>query len=1318
MAARSREIEVRRVLDLCVSTLEQRDLLHLFLTDGRAVVRHATMPVALASVGDGPALGHMLLTGPVGEFLMRSPLRGLRLRLPMAFDSWPWEQASVGGAPLGESFAVSRHLLTADGEDDEDDADKYLDALAPESDALQWLQCSCSHGATEATAPVVPGLMWHHWEPTGPRALTPPDTWTSCQVVRMSEAWPALLALQVDAPQMARLWIVDDGAPAADPSWVHARCRDGDGVLVLPSRAPGEPDIAPALCVPLAAGLTVAEAVRRLRCTERGDWARARLYGCADLPLVQPRGTSAGDDVRRQVTALSFDVVNSTSLMARIGEELYARRLSRLHERIRQQVLAHGGKAGDPQGNDGVMCFFGHPVATEDSAVRAVTAALAISALGTRSGMPLRVGMATGQVVVHQGQPFGTRVHLAARLQHAAEVGGVLVCDLTQSLTSHAFEFGVRKNYLNLKGFANASKAFAVRAARPRTSEHLGPRLLPLVGRSQELGLLETLWGEAVQRQPRVVLVRGEAGIGKTRLLREMRQRLRGLGHEPLEFRCSVDGSFSAFHGVADALVRLLGLTRLDGGGLDLARIEQALPPAMRSPETAALVAGVITMSATDARQTPERLRERTLEVLVAWFWLEAQSSPMCLIVEDLHWIDPSTGEFLERLMAHGPGLAAMLVLTQRSDAQAVWQPHHVDRHIELQGLGEEAARQLIAHACRPQILPTTVVRQLAARSDGVPLFLEESARMAAEQHSEATPTTGLVLDVPARLQDLLMLRLDRLGSAKRFAQWGAVLGRAFPLALLTRVLAEAGERHLPQDIEAPLAQLVRSGLLIEIERPDGPELLFKHALVRDVAYQSLWQSERRRMHETTAIVLRQHSAALVQRQPELLALHLAEAGAHADALLLWERAARNAAARSAHGETISHLQQAMDLLPRLTDEGQRHHTELRLCLLMASRLIATEGYGAEAVARVYARAAELVAEVGDPQARLKIELGLEGYHLMRADFAAARGCADRAVAMARDNGDVLGHVQTGWAMANVLFHQGALVSALQRMDECLARYRPDMHRAAGVQNPAVMCLCYAAWGLWNHGHADTALERIASVLQLAQDCDHPFSIGEAHAFAASVLHFRGETAAALAHAEQGVAVCAEAGFSVWHAHARIMRGRLWCEQGRSTEGLDEMRAGYAQWVRTGAEVTRPFYLAMQAEGLALVGDFAQALVLVHDALTRVARTGERYHEPELRRLSGELAWRLDLGAAVAAEATLQEALELARRQQTLAFELRSACSLARLWRAQGRSAAARALLASVLARCVQGQGTRDVREAQALLAALVDSSLDEGVPA
>lgn len=1296
---------MRRALDLCVSTLADGEQLHLFLTDGRTLMRHALAPLPDSAVWrgavPGAALWQALLPGAVGDYLARTVQRPLRLRLPIVLDGLPWEQAMHGGVPLCDLFHVSRQLRHSDA-DEADEADEIDgDGGPPEADALQWLQCS---RAGRVAMPLVPGVVWHHWRSGGEATEAPPATWTACQVVRLATPWTVQAVAGARQLRTARLWILDAGSVAADGAWLLAVCRQGAGVLVLPARDPGTPDPATALCSLLAAGQTVAEAVRELRDRAQGPWLRARLYGCVDRPLVQARA-AAPDDERRQVTSLSVDVVDSTSLMVQIGEELYARRLSRLHERIRQQVAAHGGMASDHQGNDGVMCYFGHPVATEDAATRAVTAALALSALGSRAGMPLRVGLATGQVVVHQGLPFGARVHLAARLQQAAEVGGVLVCELTRALAEHAFAFGARRSLRDLKGFSHGGKAYAVLGAQTRTAEAHRPRLAPLLGRQAELAQLEDLWTQVQPGRPRVAMVRGEPGIGKSRLLRELRQRLRGQGHEPLEMRCRPDGGLSPFHGVADALTRLLGLDAADAENIDPARIEQALPPALRSPQAAALVAGVVSAPAGVAsEQTPERLRERTLQLLVAWFRHVAQASPLCLVVEDLHWIDPSTGEFLQRLLADAADLGLLLVLTQRSDTVSAWQPPHADLQVELVGLSDAAARQLVAHACRPQVLPAGMVRQLAQRADGVPLFLEESARMAAEQHALAAALAGPALDVPARLQDLLMLRLDRLGNAKRLAQWGAVLGRSFPRALLERVLAEAGEHHAQETLHTLMAQLTRSGMVIEVARADGPELLFKHALVRDVAYQSLWQTERRRMHEITAVVLRRHSGALAQNRPELLALHLTEAGASADALGLWERAARLAAARSAHLETIGHLQQAMALLPQLSDVAERNRTELRLSLLLASRLIATEGYGAAPVAKAYARAAELAATQDEPAARLKIVLGLEGYHFMRADFDTARGYADRAIAMAEAMDDPVVRVQSGWALANVLFHQGVLVSALGRMDHCLAQYRPDMHRAASVQNPAVMCLCYSAWGLWNHGLADTALARIAQVLQLAEASAHRFSIGEAHAFAASVRHFRGETEAALRHAEQCIAVCEEGGFAVWLAHARIMRGRLWCEQGRVQDGVQEMQAGYAQWVRSGAEVTRPFYLAMQAEGLALAGDLPQALAVVRDALARVERTGERYHEADLHRLHGELLLREDPAATQAAEASLQQALAFARTQQTLGFELRAACALARLWLGHGRAAEAQALLAEVLSRCTEGQDTRDLRVAQALL--------------
>ncbi len=552
------------------------------------------------------------------------------------------------------------------------------------------------------------------------------------------------------------------------------------------------------------------------------------------------------------------------------------------------------------------------------------------------------------------------------------------------------------------------------------------------------------------------------------------------------------------------------------------------------------------------------------------------------------------------------------------------------------------------------------------------------------------------------------MARLDRLESAKPVAQVGAAIGRGFSLALMQAVLAHNSSPVRVDELATRLATLTTSGLLIKKGEIADARFFFKHALVRDAAYQSLWERDRKRLHRTIAIVVGEKFPDLVESQPELLAYHYTEAGMHVEAVSYRERAARRAAARSAHAEAISHLGGGLELIASLPAAPERDRAELRLRLLLAGQLIATEGYGADQVGQVYARAAELCRSVGDESALMKIQLGLEGYHFMRADFEQARAIAAQAAAMVSGATDPLRRLQSTWAVANILFHQGELLAAVEHMDACLDEYGRLQHRPKAVQDPGIMCLCYSAWGKWQLGYPDQALERARRVVALSESLNHKFSMGEAYGFCTAVRHFRGENAQALECAERAIQICKDNGFAVWLAHAKLMRGRIVAELGDAEAGIEDMSQAYDMWAETGAVVTTPFYLALQAEGLALAGRPDDGLALLQRAFDIVCKYGERYYEAEIRRLLGELTLQ---SAALhgrsedsAAERWFLGALAFAQEKQLHSLGLRSAISLARLRIAQGRSMEALQILQPAYAWFEEGRGTRDLEQARTLI--------------
>ncbi len=570
---------------------------------------------------------------------------------------------------------------------------------------------------------------------------------------------------------------------------------------------------------------------------------------------------------------------------------------------------------------------------------------------------------------------------------------------------------------------------------------------------------------------------------------------------------------------------------------------------------------------------------------------------------------------------------------------------------------------------------------------------------------------------MPGTLQDLLNARLDQLPQAKRAAQVGGALGRAFPQALIEAVNAHAASPIHLAALDPLLSALVQAGLLNAEQQGAQRIYSFRHALVRDAAHQSMLERDRRRLHGAIAAVLQAHFGPLCDSQPELLALHQEQAGQWAEALAGWERAARHAARRSAHHEATAHLKRALGLLARPHDSAKdgpdaapwpdRDATELRLQLLLSGLLIATQGYGADQVGAVYDRALVLARSVGDQGALHKLRLGLEGYHFMRGDFARAQAIADEVTASLGAQPDPQARLQASWAHANILFHQGQLPQAVALTDRCLADYRQGGHRASTVQDPGVMCLCYSSWALWEMGRADAALDRARQGVALAEQLQHPFSLGQALGFLAVAHYFRGELAPGLLAARRAIGVCEAGGFVQWLAHARVLHGRLRAALGEVDAGLAEMARGQAQWAATGAVVTQPFYAVLRAEGLALAGRPDEALLLVRDAQALIARHGERYFEPEVLRLMGQLLHSSGRDSGGQALAWLEDALAKARALQLPGLALRAAVALAPLWAQGGRRAEALALLDTSLADAPEGAHTADPQQARALRAAL-----------
>ena len=1368
---------------LALTLLLNGDHIIALLSDARSVARCGSMPVSaellqalqaasnelLTLQGHDPAgeshgdaarrasrarqlgarIGQAAIPASVQAYLADTPLRSLDLQLGGELAGIAWECVFNGHDFLGQKFYIARHLvqeathlaqrsiridrdlmrvlLVHGDRDGHADAARRMAQRLSRIDGLSVSLASCAELPRDEILHSIENSDVVHFPGTlADDDLAAPDLHDIAALVRV----PALLVCHA-TPARAGL----DGLPPHHRLALAAACN-GLSLVVCPRPSSAafdegdQPDFVGQLYRALVQGQPIGRAIREAT----GQSSEADHSACgprhtsyADGMLVlAPTGLiGMQENSHRQVTTMSYDLAGSTRLLASLGAEKYSELLDQYHARCARIVTRWGGMASNPQGSDGIMCYFGLPVAHEHSALQCLRSAVEILHAVAELGLLVRIGVVTGPVVVRAGQPVGVSIHLAARLQSIAEPGHIVLSESTHRLVQHRFDTLRLNNLPQLKGFEQPGAVYRLVGEKRQLVNAFdsAPQASPFVARQDAMAWLHGHWQKASGGMPGAVMVWGGAGIGKSRLISEFKRRHVTSPSRALECRCTPEHTQSAFHPLIDLLLRLFNIVEADAMPARLAKIESGLSAIGGGAEAAGVMAGLLSVSVEAGpggdrgtvlpQHSAEKQRQRTLELLTGLLAHRASSSPVCLVFEDVQWLDPSSREFLRHLMQRASGLPLLLLLTQREDVAMPRDMGFALDELELKGLSADDARQLIIAASGTTTVPGEVIGLLTEKADGVPLFIEESTRMVVELQAAGGGTlSALKLSVPGTIQDLLMARLDRLAEAKALAQLGSVIGREFSLSLMEAILGHASAPIRTGQLQGRLGALVASGLVVEKRSPLGTNYYFKHALVRDAAYQSLWERDRRRFHLAIALVLSEQFPDLVATQPEMAARHYAGAAMPARAIEHLERASRLALSRSAHEEAITHLASGLSLLADLPADETRDRAELRLQLLLAGQLIATEGYGAERVGLVYQRAAELCRASGDNAALLKVHLGLEGYYFMRADFQQAHVIARQVASLVAVSPDPMRRLQATWALGNVLFHQGELLQAVDHMDACLADYRLVPRGRGAVQDPGLMCLCYSAVAKWELGHPDEALERARSAVALSAELKHKFSAGEAYGFLAMVQYFRGEFDEVLQNAAQAKAICEEGGFAVWLAHAKLLHGRARVALGEVDAGNAEMAEGYAEWVATGAMVTRGFYLVLRAEGAAAAGRPEEGLALLRVAMDVVTRCGERYYEAEIRRLTGDLLLRQaerDGGEArqrarSEAQAWFASARALAAEKGMASLSLRIATSQARLDVHQGRAGQARAELQAAIEAVHGGRGTHDLRAGEALL--------------
>jgi predicted ATPase/class 3 adenylate cyclase len=1049
-----------------------------------------------------------------------------------------------------------------------------------------------------------------------------------------------------------------------------------------------------------------------------------------DTPPAEPR---TSDAEHRQLTVMFCDLVGSTPLAEQLDPE-DLRQVVRTYQQTCAEVIQRfEGHIAQFLG-DGLLIYFGWPHAHEDDAQRAVRAGLgileAMDTLHTRlernKGLRLavRVGIHTGLVVVgemggrgrQEQLALGEAPNVAARLQELAEPNTVLISAATHRLVQGYFTMAALGSQM-LKGVAAPVPVYrilGVSAAQSRLDAAAITGLAPLVGRESEVALLLERWAQSQAGLGQVVLLSGEAGIGKSRLVQVMKAHLAGEPLTRLEWRGSPYHQLSPLYPVITHLHRLLRWRQDEAPDEKLRKLEVVLDElGVSLPEAVPLLAALLSLPVPERYPpltlTPQRQRQKTLEALLLWLLAEAKRQAVLFIVEDLHWLDPSTLEFLGLLIDQGPMACILTLLTCRPEFQPPWPRRAQLTQLTLSRLPPSQAEVMVAQVAGGKPLPAEVRQQVVAKTDGVPLFVEELTKMVLEtgllqeredRYELAGPFPALA--IPATLHDSLMARLDRLGPVKAVAQLGATLGRTFSYELLRAVSSLDKEM-----LQRALAELVQAELLYQQGVPPQATYLFKHALIQDAAYQSLLKSRRQQYHQRIAQVLAAQFPELGETQPELLAHHLTEAGSIAQALPYWQRAGQRSIQRSANLEAIAQLTKALELLETLPETPGRTRQELDLHTALGPALIATKGYAALEVEHAYARARELCQHVGETPQLFPVLFGLRLFYQQRAEFHTARELEVQLFHLAQRVQDPALLAVAHQALGATLYWLGELTQARAHLEQGIALYDPQQHRAlisGAIQDSGVTCLAFVARVLWLLGYPDQALQRSQDALTRARELSHPFSLAYALGCTAAVHQLRREGQAAQERAEAAMVLSCEQGFALWLALGTFLRGWALAAQGQPAAGLAQLRQGLAAYQAMGTEVAQSYLLALLAEAYVKGGEAEEGLCILAEALAAVHRHGERFYEAELHRLKGQLLRLQVVSDEPEAETCFHQALDIARRQQAKSLELRAAMSLSRLWHQQGRRPEAYELLAPIYGWFTEGFDTADLQEAKALL--------------
>jgi class 3 adenylate cyclase/predicted ATPase len=1014
------------------------------------------------------------------------------------------------------------------------------------------------------------------------------------------------------------------------------------------------------------------------------------------------------------------DLVDSTRLVRTLDPEEYGRVLNECYRATIRNVIEdrYGGCIQRFDG-DGTVILFGHPKVEEDDAERAVRAALDLvtavegiwvtpdTRLRLRVGIAMREGVVGDQIgegSSYEEALYSLAVTLAKRLQEIAHPCEVMISDEFRVLVGDQFEYSTAGTHV-LKGFDQPIQAWKVIGERRGVSRFEAIRasagLTTMVGRNRELQTLVEHW-DAVQRgQGHVVTLRGDPGIGKSRLITEFLNNTLSDSRRMLRFSSGPRFQNTSLFPVITGLEQHMGLREpltLSEKAGELESMVLATCPHAKDDGSIRYLATLLSLPYDEGgktiTETAERQKQRTLECLSAYIVGLARQRLLMVVWEDLHWADPTSLEFLQVLIEKLSQVPALLLSTCRPEFIPPWVEHPDATMLELQRLDERQSAEIVHHVTRGKQLPRQVLDQLLNKSDGIPLFLEEMTKSVLEtgalkeQEQQYVFGSHHIPVVPASLHDSLKARLDRLEAGKDIAQVAAAIGREFSYELLAAV-----QDGSSAELQHALSRLVDADLIHVSGTPPSSTYTFKHALIQDAAYETMLHKSLPSLHARIANVLESQFRDTTRAMPELLAHHYSKAGRHAEAFPYWKEAGSRAKDRAAYAEGCTHFTRALKSLDHFPT-SHRQPLELELQGEFGYCVQAARGYAAPEVAAAYQRARELCGLLGDTAELYPVLRGLFVFYQVRCEFDTAHELADHCVRLGkethkRDNNRPEYLIEGYNALGYVLFYQGELRESLRAFTQAVELYRAhnghQLHYPFVPQDPAVAALSALAIVAWMLGNDSNATQCSNDALALAESLNRPFDRAYAHCFIAMLENMRQRYLRAFEHAKKAIDIAQEKGLAIWLGAGTLHLGIAMGGLGQSSQALEYLTPALAGWEGCGARLNLSFFLAGKAETYRRAGLDRQALEVLDKAIRHAIYHNEHFYDAALFRIRGELRVAADPSSVVSGEKDFSEAIEIAQQQKAKTLELLAATSWHRASLANGRSDRSRQALEAAL---------------------------------